>query len=99
MNQPTPTKTPVSVTFSHLAPGGSGQGRSSRSSVHGNEEKLSVLFEVVSDFFVSTPQGKWPWPHCKAGSIFLAGDSGTCVIFWVAKVLEEHVGNICASTG
>lgn len=33
------------------------EGRSSRSIVHGNEEKLFVLFEVVSDFLASTPQG------------------------------------------
>lgn len=33
-------------------------GKSSRSIIHGNEEKLFVLFEVVSDFLASTPQGR-----------------------------------------
>ena len=75
-------------------------GRSSRSIIHGNEEKLSVLFEVVSDFLASTPQGKWPWPRCVRQEVsFLAGDSGTCVIFWVVEVLEEYLGNTCASSG
>lgn len=59
--QPTLTEIHFSVAFPHLVSGEQERGvdgaKSPRFIIHGNQEKLFVLSELVSDFLESTSQG------------------------------------------
>ena len=58
--QPTLTQIRFSVAFPHLVSGqqerGVDRAKSSRFIIHGNQEKLFVLSDLVSDFLESTSQ-------------------------------------------
>ena len=59
--QPTLTEIHISVAFPHLVSGeqerGVDEAKSPRFIIHGNQEKLFVLSDLVSDFLESTSQG------------------------------------------
>lgn len=78
--QPTLTEIRFSVAFPHLVSGeqerGVDEAKSPRFIIHGNQEKLFVLSDLVSDFLESTSQGDSMAGQSEAKTVLPS--QGTC---------------------